>query len=792
MKRSGWIGSVLMAWLFASTAHATILTVGTTTDVFNSNASNCSLRAALYAVSNRIAFGGCSAGNGSDTILIPAGTYTMTLPPVTGHPEQGGAFYLQSKTGDTTAIASSQGVGAAILDGSGIDAVLDISPGSGSTTLVIGLTIRGGTLPSNCEAAGLNFDCFTNTPNATLSISDSWITTNHGVGFYAGEGNVTMTRVSITSNNGTGAILEHTGTSTLDDVTISRNVGGANGTETYDGPGGLFIDLASGPTTIANTTIAYNSFVDSNGFDYNDYSTGGIAVSGSPTPVVNVRNSIIADNLRGDRTPGGDCSGVINSQGYNLIRDAGSCSIGGTMTGNLINTDPQLAPLFDYGHGLPTHLLRTGSPAIGAGNPATPGSGGAACARYDGRDFDRTVGATLCDIGAYQSHTDYNVTTTVDANDSNSTDGVCSIAGGGGCSLRAAITQADVATTFKTIRLPAGRFKMTIPPAYNFYDDSSGTFAIIATSPVTIIGAGAGKTIIDGNGLDRVFTIATLSGPESVVSLHDLTITGGDDVYAAGGGGAIDTGDDLLLDRVTIQNNTGRYGGGLSIDTNAYVVIDGSTIVDNTSTGTTIGGGAIFAGGGATVQITNSTIAQNSADAIGGGIVVYPGGQVSLAFDTITDNHAATGGGGIAFNGGGTYFIRDSIISDNTDASAQAPDCLANVQISDWTFIRNTSGCSIGGPQSGLVISEQNPGLTGLAYQGGFTPTYGLSDANGNAYDLLQGEYECVDNDAVPLLVDQRGVARPTSHYGLPAYGGYCDIGAFQGVTDVIFADGFQ
>ncbi len=789
MKGFGWMCGVVMTWLLATTAHATIITVGTTSDVFNSNASTCSLRAALYAVSTHAAFGGCAAGSGGDTILIPAGTYAITLLPVAGHPEQGGAFYLQNKAGDTTAIASSQGAGAAILDGSGIDVVFNISPGSGSTTLVVGLTIRGGTTGTSCGAAGLNFDCFTTTPNATLNVSDSWITANDGAGIHAGNGNVSLTRVSITDNANTGVILERTGTSTLDDVTISRNVGGAGGTSSYDGPGGLHIDLASGPTTIANTTIAYNTFVDSNSLDYGTLSAGGIAITGSPTPVVNVRNSIIANNLRGDRSPGGDCIGLIYSQGHNLLRDEVNCAIGGSTTGNLINTDPQLAPLFDYGHGLPTHLLRPGSPAIGAGNPAAAGSGGSACSRYDGRDFDRTTGSALCDIGAYQSHTDFTVTTTVDANDTNSSDGVCSISGGG-CSLRAAISEANAASTFKTIRLPAGRFQMTIPPNYTFYDNSSGTFAVLSSSAVTIIGAGAGKTIIDGNGLDRVFSAFTLSGPESAFSLHDLTITGGNNVYATGGG-AIETGDALLLDRVTIQNNRAPYGGGLAVGTGAHALIDASAIIDNSSTGTTIGGGGVFAGNGSMVQITNSTIAQNSAAAIGGGIVVYSGGQVSLAFDTITQNHVANGGGGIAFNGGGTYFVRDSIISDNSDASAQAPDCLANVQNLDWTLIRDTNGCAIGGPASSDVVRHQSPGLTGLAYQGGPTPTFGLNDYS-VAHQLLQAEYECVDTDGVPMLVDQRGAARPTANYGDPAVGGYCDIGAFQGVTDVIFADSFQ
>jgi hypothetical protein len=45
--------------------------------------------------------------------------------------------------------------------------------------------------------------------------------------------------------------------------------------------------------------------------------------------------------------------------------------------------------------------LLSGSPALGAGNPATPGSGGGACLATDQRGVDRSAHG-VCDIGAYE------------------------------------------------------------------------------------------------------------------------------------------------------------------------------------------------------------------------------------------------------------------------------------------------------------------------------------------------------------------------------------------------------
>jgi CSLREA domain-containing protein len=785
-------GSVPMAVLLSLAAAAsrwagaTAITVTTATDEYSSGSSACSLREALHAVSTGTAFAGCIGGDGGDIVYIPAGTYTITRPPVPGHPEQGGAFHIASQGGSALTLVGTSGAAATILDAAALDSVINISPGSASNLVITGLTFRGGSRSPQFEAAGINFDTFSNVSDASLAIYGSWITGNLGIGLFAESGHVTLSRVGVTDNAGTGIWMYRTGTSGFDDVTISRNVGSPVGSA-YDGPGGLRVSSTTGALTVNNATIAYNSFSDSNSNDYGAISTGGIGIEGTPVPTVYLGNSIVARNSRGDRSRGSDCHGALTSQGYNLIGDTDGCSIGGTTTGDLLNSDPQLAPLFDYGYGIPTHMLLPGSLAIAAGNPAMPGTGGNACDRYDERGVDRTIYVTHCDIGAYQSRVDFRVNSTDDASDASPGNGACEDIDGA-CTLRAAIDEANASATFTMIQLPAGRFPITIPPEYFFYDNHSGTFALLGSQAVTIVGAGAGRTTIDAAGLDRDFTIPYRPVPPSV-SFHDLTIMGGNSQFG-GGGIAMDRGK-LLVDRAIVSHNAGPSGGGLLLEAGAHATIDASTITANTADGTVAYGGGIYVAGTTSADITNSTIAGNTALGGAGGICGSAGSTVSLAFDTIAGNLAAAGGGGIGQNGGGTFFVRDSIIADNTDASGQARDCAANLQVADWTILLDPHGCTIGGSEPGLVISQQDPGLSPLVFQGGPTPTMGLS-VDSPAHGLLQGEYECVDNEGAAVLTDQHGLPRPTDHYGLPQYGGYCDLGAFQGESDVIFADGFE
>ena len=74
---------------------------------------------------------------------------------------------------------------------------------------------------------------------------------------------------------------------------------------------------------------------------------------------------------------------------------------------DITGQDPKLGPLTNNGGPTETRALLHGSPAIDAGNPATPGSGGNACEATDQRGVARPQdgdadGVATCDIGAFE------------------------------------------------------------------------------------------------------------------------------------------------------------------------------------------------------------------------------------------------------------------------------------------------------------------------------------------------------------------------------------------------------
>jgi hypothetical protein len=362
------------------------------------------------------------------------------------------------------------------------------------------------------------------------------------------------------------------------------------------------------------------------------------------------------------------------------------------------------------------------------------------------------------------------------------------------CTLRAAIQEADVdVTTANTIIVPAGDYRLTIPPfpEAGFAGPSlasSGDLGI-PDGTLTIIGAGAGKTIVDGDHLDRVFSIGELA----TVSISGMTITGGD---ATGGGtskeldlggGVYNTGT-LTLDHVAVVRNHADGGGGIFSIPASFITIENSLIADNTAYEA---GGVRFDGGG---ELINSTVTDNTLlplpkanylqdpkllsaylnelTGYGGGIDFRGGNNLDIINSTITDNHAIKGGGGLnsaqsyaavsSATSIGITLLLNTIIAGNTSTGGGA-DCNVedNIIQSEGHNLASDSSCFL---TAAGDLPNRNPLLGPLAYNGGPTETQAL----------LPGS-PAIDTGATQGCpeYDQRGVARPR---------GACDIGAYQRV----------
>jgi hypothetical protein len=192
------------------------------------------------------------------------------------------------------------------------------------------------------------------------------------------------------------------GSAVISNTTISGNWADDVG-------GGLYLG-DSGDIELNNVTIAENGS-DKNADNIGD--GGGIF---SNRGMLTIQNSIVAHNsdssVEGSVHP--DCSGALGtiiSNGYNLIGAADGCYIitaAGDQSGTLASPlNLFLGPLGDYGGPTQTHGLLPNSPAIDAGNPALPSSGGSACEATDQRGVARPIDGdqdndAICDSGAYE------------------------------------------------------------------------------------------------------------------------------------------------------------------------------------------------------------------------------------------------------------------------------------------------------------------------------------------------------------------------------------------------------
>ena len=167
---------------------------------------------------------------------------------------------------------------------------------------------------------------------------------------------------------------------------------------------------------------------------------------------------------------------------------------------------------------------------------------------------------------------------------------------------------------------------------------------------------------VDADGNSRVFRIDDGSRTESKVSIDGLFITGGiasgSDFRDRGDGGGINNNEFLNLTNSTISGNSADADGG-------GIYNDGTTEITNA---TISGNSANFRGGGiynrGTTEITNSTISGNSAGRNGGGI--YNRRRTEITNATISGNSADSRGGGIWNSSSSVTFLSSSIVSGNT------------------------------------------------------------------------------------------------------------------------------
>jgi len=218
------------------------------------------------------------------------------------------------------------------------------------------------------------------------------------------------------------------------------------------------------------------------------------------------------------------------------------------------------------------------------------------------------------------------------------------------CSLRQAVEAANASGGSNVIVFAVnGTFSLTVGSSLHVTGAPSQS--------VTLIGNGADSTVLDGGGITRVLDID--SG--ATVTVASLTIQHGN--AGAGDGGGIRNLGTLTLSDALIKSNHASRGGGLSNSGGAVLQISNSSILDNSGD---LGGGGIRNGTGSTLTVTQSTIAGNRTDIVGGGIVSGPDSTLLVIGSTISGNSADGPGGGGGIASQAQAIVHNSTITGNT------------------------------------------------------------------------------------------------------------------------------
>ena len=404
-----------------------------------------------------------------------------------------------------------------------------------------------------------------------------------------------------------------------------------NGCSSVAGEGGAISSV--GPTTIRNCTFSGND---------SDAGFGGL----EPGSTIAASNATIGSSII--KAPDlASCwlSSGVTSAGFNIFTDNGYSNFGPAPTDQLF-TDPMLDPAGLKDNGGPTQTVAlVQGPAVDHGKNL---SGAATDQRgqqrvYDHPYFNNGPGTDGTDVGAYEGAPDvlqsgspqFNVTTTGDADD-----GLCGVVD---CSLREAINRANFISGANTILFLVGG-TIDLNPALG---------PLNVTDPLTLAGFGARSTIISGAGQTRVFSFSGSPNFLLGVTIRDGAVNAGTGGSAVGAGlfnsGTLTVHDCMFLnDQATGGANGGAaQGAGVYNATGGVLTLNRCTIAGNQAIG---GHGAnsssFFAQRHRSRNPSSTSAAGNGGAAEGGGVFNESGATLTLTNCTIANNTAAGGAGG--------------------------------------------------------------------------------------------------------------------------------------------------
>lgn len=346
-----------------------------------------------------------------------------------------------------------------------------------------------------------------------------------------------------------------------------------------------------------------------------------------------------------------------------------------------------------------------------------------------------------------------------------------------GCSLRAAVMEANAHPGHDLIRVPVGRYVLTRESA-GFHvengdaiDDWVRDLDITETVTIEATGGTTRDVLdflvesndrtenladdpssnnvfvkIDGNGIDRIFQV---TGAGTVLRLRNLAIVNGSPDGAGGGGGILNDAT-VVLERVALASNevtkpsAGGIGGG-GIQNNGVLIADDIAITQNTVGEAVFNpqGGGIFNTGTATIRraliaynsarfgnaihndnsgamvVENTTIHDHLWDNDEPVTVVRNEGDMDLSYVTVSRHQISDRN--LLSNGDGDMRLRNTLVLDNT-----ADHCTGTIISLGGNVIEGPctlSGSATAADHVDVIVNS----FGALDYRGGFTPVFPFS-----------------------------------------------------------------
>jgi hypothetical protein len=428
------------------------------------------------------------------------------------------------------------------------------------------------------------------------------------------------------------------------------------------------------------------------------------------------------------------------------------------------------------------------------------------------------------------------VDSALDTADANPGDGICADAIDAACSLRAAIDESNASPGVDEIELPTGDFVLTVAGSG---EDVNASGDLDIAGDVTIRGAGADATRIDGSALDRVIDIHAGAEPRTV-HFEQLTVQNGmlidEGLHDSGVGVRVGETVHLLLDDVVVRGNRStNTSGATAIDIGGCVEGTHVRILDNRDTHEDGSGSALAAlyvhGADACLTLLDSEISGNLAD-WAGAILADDGAPILIRRSLISDNTARFAGAMILNSNNDTLLENVTISGNHGNPGAILNDGGAHLNLVNSTVTGNgpsNASCVVGGIQdvhggfgltflSNTVLYGNGPGFSADDCVAATSVGGGnmIGDSKRCRFDALPSDRLDVDPELGPLAdnggftrshlpgsaaidagqagmcpaADQRGLPRPVDGDGNGDAA--CDVGAVEVQRDVVFVDGFD